>query len=130
MTTIGKLRKRTGIVVDGEILDGQISTLELELRFTLVRNEQARSENAPQYRIVARNRAGVAVAIGAAWLKRKRGAEQGRDFLSMTFNDPSFARPLNVAAFPSDVPEEWNILYRRRQSRREVTPAQPTTPSL
>ena len=45
------------------------------------------------------------------------GNELPDKMLSLTFDDPSFAAPLHVAAFQTERPGEYEVTWRRRQDR-------------
>ncbi len=64
---------------------GSIRTLALNLKARISRVE-THSEKGPHFRIYAGN-----VELGAAWQKT---SEQGRDYLSVKLDDPSFAAPI------------------------------------
>ena len=64
---------------------GSIRTLALNLKARITRVETP-SEKGPHFRIYAGN-----VELGAAWQKT---SEQGRDYLSVKLDDPSFAAPI------------------------------------
>ena len=42
---------------------------------------------------------------------------EGEQFLSLTLTDPSFGKPLNVAAFKTDIEGAWDIVFRHRQEK-------------
>lgn len=110
---IGQLNAAT---LDGkEELEGFIETLEHDLKFRLKLLHDRRGEKDPSYEIVARNRtSGRAVRIGAGWIKTAaRGSHEGEDFISLTFDDPSFPRPLYCTAFPNEDGQTWNIVGSR-----------------
>ena len=114
MSTIGKLNK---IVKDGQNqIIGNISTLEMNLKFRLAENKNKSSDNAPDYLIVTANNNGDEAQVGSVWIKviDKLG-EDLKEFFSMTFDDPSFPHSLNVAAFPQGE-AHWDIVWRRRQA--------------
>lgn len=98
-----------------EKLEGQINTLKMNLKFELRENENRQSMNAPNFSIVGTAKHGE-VLIGNAWIKTiNKIGEAPKEFFSMTFDDPSFEHPLNVAAFPNG-DDEWQITWRRRQN--------------
>ncbi|WP_261334091.1 DUF736 domain-containing protein [Rhizobium leguminosarum] len=66
---------------------GSIRTLALNVKARIARVENP-SEKGPHFRIYAGN-----VELGAAWQKT---SEQGRDYLSVKLDDPSF--PVTVTA--------------------------------
>jgi len=61
---------------------GTLRTLTLNVKAKLVPNAKEK-ENSPDFRLQA-----VGHDIGAAW---KKTSEAGRDYLSVTLDDPSFA---------------------------------------
>jgi uncharacterized protein (DUF736 family) len=95
---------------------GEIHSLEIDLQFRLASRSGQTSQNAPDYSIIAKSRSGKDVEVGSAWRKTiKTGAKAGEEFLTLTLDDPSFASPLNVAAFKNGRPGEWDVGGRRRQ---------------
>ena len=108
---IGKIVKR--VFEGNEILEGYVSTLNLNLKFRLEKNLNKKSPNAPDYTIVANGASGE-TPVGAVWIKimNKLGLDT-EEFFSMTFDDPSFPHSLNVAAFPVGT-SHWEITWRRR----------------
>lgn len=115
MAKVGTLKE----IKVGEVFEGQINTLDLSLPFE-IRKILASSSNpkAPSHAILAWNKDGIEVPIGSAWMKTiNKPGREGEQFLSLTFSDPSFGKPLNVAAFKSETENAWNILFRHRQDR-------------
>ena len=64
---------------------GSIRTLALNIKARIARVENP-SDKGPQYRIYAGS-----VEFGAAWQKT---SDQGRDYLSVKLDDPSFPAPI------------------------------------
>jgi uncharacterized protein (DUF736 family) len=116
MSTIGKIQRRA--TKSGDLWEGYVSTLIYNFRFRLVPAPNSSNPNAPKYHVVTRNNAGIDVVIGAAWVKTtKRGKNEGEDFFTLTFDDPSFPKPLNVAAFKNPDTADYDISFRRRQDK-------------
>lgn len=116
MSTIGKLG--TKIINGAEIVFGTISTLQFSFRFELRKLPIRENENAPNYGIFVDNKDGVETQIGVAWKKQvQRGENTGEPFFALSFDDPSFNKPLSVAAFKDSKTGEWEIVYRRRQDQ-------------
>jgi uncharacterized protein (DUF736 family) len=61
---------------------GTLRTLTLNVKVKLVPNDRGDNEKAPDFRVQAAGH-----DIGAAW---KKTSEAGRDYLSVTLDDPSF----------------------------------------
>jgi uncharacterized protein (DUF736 family) len=79
MATIGTFTKSD----DG--FAGAVKTLSLNVKAKFVPAEKE-SDKAPDYRILAGT-----VEFGAAW---KKTAQNGREYLSVRLDDPSFAAPI------------------------------------
>jgi uncharacterized protein (DUF736 family) len=110
MTTIGTITETT---TNGfKEMKGQVSTLHLNISFKLISNQQKSNPNDPSYSINTASLNGSDVKIGSVWEKSRQNSDDV--FLSMTFDDPSFNQPLNVAAFKNN-PDHWDIVWRRRQ---------------
>lgn len=71
---------------DKDGFTGTLRTLTLNVKVKLVPNDKGSSENAPDFRLQAAGH-----DIGAAWNKT---SEAGRDYLSVTLDDPSFPAPV------------------------------------
>ncbi|MEQ6438322.1 DUF736 domain-containing protein [Comamonas sp. w2-DMI] len=61
---------------------GQLRTLTLNVKVKLVPNDKGDTESAPDFRLQAAGH-----DIGAAW---KKISEAGREYLSVSIDDPSF----------------------------------------
>jgi uncharacterized protein (DUF736 family) len=79
MATIGTFTKTDNSFA------GAVKTLSLNVKTTFIPTEKE-SDKAPDYRILA-----GAVEFGAAW---KKTAQNGREYLSVRLDDPSFAAPI------------------------------------
>lgn len=111
MTTIGTIQETES---NGfKEMKGQISTLHLNINFKLIQNKNKSGSNDPNYIINIQSLNGSDVQIGSAWEKTNQNT--GEMFLSITFDDPSFDKALNVAAFKNN-PNKWDIVWRRRQN--------------
>ena len=96
--------------------EGYIQTLQLKLSFWL-EETYLDGHNTPFYMIVTSSPGG-STQIGAVWKKTfQKPGQPMAEFFSMTFDDPSFPHPLNVAAFKNSA-GEYEISYRRRQDRK------------
>ena len=71
---------------DKDGFTGTLRTLTLNVKVKLVPNDKGDSEKAPDFRVQAASH-----DIGAAW---KKTSEAGRDYLSVTLDDPSFPAPV------------------------------------
>lgn len=100
MATIGNFKKV------GNDFQGEIITLSLQAKGVRIVAESNRSsEDAPSHRIYVGR-----AEIGAAWPKR---SEQGRDYLSLKLDDPSFNAPIYANLFDDDGGEGYTLLWSR-----------------
>jgi uncharacterized protein (DUF736 family) len=89
MATIGTFKKV------GNDFQGEIITLSLQAKGVRIVAETSRSnDNAPSHRIYVGR-----AEIGAAWSKR---SEEGRDYLSLKLDDPSFNAPIYANLFDDE----------------------------
>ncbi|MHC2253343.1 DUF736 domain-containing protein [Bradyrhizobium embrapense] len=107
MATIGTFKKTGNNEFTGEIV-----TLSLQARSIRIVPETNRSgENAPSHRVYVGR-----VEIGAAWSKR---SEEGRDYLSVKLDDPSFNAPIYANLFDDEGGEGYTLLWSRPRKNRE-----------
>jgi uncharacterized protein (DUF736 family) len=100
MANIGSFKKA------GNDFQGEIVTLSLQARGVRIVAEANRSnENAPSHRIYVGR-----AEIGAAWSKR---SEEGRDYLSLKLDDPSFNAPIYANLFDDEGGEGYSLLWSR-----------------
>ena len=84
-----------GTFIRGEdgAFHGTIRTITLNVE-AVIRLSEKESEKAPDYRVFA-----GAIEFGAAWRKVSR---EGRDYLSVKLDDPSFAAPIYASLIESE----------------------------
>ena len=100
MANIGSFKKV------GKEFQGDIVTLSVQAKGVRIVAEDNRSnENAPSHRVFV-NRA----EIGAAWSKR---SEEGRDYLSLKLDDPSFTAPIYANLFDDQDGEGYTLIWSR-----------------
>ncbi|MGY3133745.1 uncharacterized protein (DUF736 family) [Bradyrhizobium sp. USDA 4501] len=105
MATIGTFKK-TG----NNELTGEIVTLSLQARNVRIVPETNRSgDNAPSHRIYVGR-----VEIGAAWSKR---SNEGRDYLGLKLDDPSFTAPIFANLFADEEGEGFSLIWSRPSRR-------------
>ena len=118
---IGELKEVTFDLEEG--FEGWFRTLELDLIIQLRPNPDKRSDNSPNFVVLTRTRSGQWTQVGNAWKKtRKKLGMMGEDFLSITIDDPSFDKSINVAAFLREE-KTWDVMWRRRQDRPDPAAA-------
>jgi len=105
MATIGTFKK-TG---NNEFV-GEIVTLSVQARNVRIVPETGRSaENAPSHRVFVGR-----AEIGAAWSKR---SNEGRDYLGLKLDDPSFTAPIFANLFDDEEGEGYSLIWSRPSRR-------------
>jgi uncharacterized protein (DUF736 family) len=106
MATIGTFKKV------GNDFQGEIITLSLKANAVRIVPETNRSsDQAPSHRVYAGR-----AEIGAAWSKR---SEEGRDYLSLKLDDPSFNAPIYANLFDDEGGEGYTLLWSRPRRTAE-----------
>jgi uncharacterized protein (DUF736 family) len=101
MAVIGTFKQ----IGDGEFL-GDIFTLTLRTTGVRLVPEGSRSsDNAPTHRVLIGR-----VEIGACWSKR---SAEGRDYLSLKLDDPSFKEPIYASLFNDEGGETFGLIWSR-----------------
>ncbi|MDQ2067203.1 DUF736 domain-containing protein [Xinfangfangia sp. CPCC 101601] len=105
MATIGTFKKI------GNEYTGEIVTLSVQAKgVRIVPDLRATGENAPSHRILVGR-----AEIGAAWSKR---STEGRDYLGLKLDDPSFSHPIYANLFDDEDGEGHSLIWSRPNSRR------------
>ncbi|ARW15973.1 DUF736 domain-containing protein [Komagataeibacter europaeus] len=100
MANIGSFKKV------GNEIQGEIATLSLQTKNVRIVPEANRAnDNAPSYRIFVGR-----AEIGAAWSKR---SGEGRDYLSLKLDDPSFNAPIFANLFRDEDGEGYSLIWTR-----------------
>jgi uncharacterized protein (DUF736 family) len=85
---------------------GEIVTMSVQQKnVRIVREEEVASESAPSHRVFVGR-----AEIGAAWSKQSR---EGRDYLSVKLDDPSFAGPIYANLFDDEDGKTFNLIWSR-----------------
>jgi uncharacterized protein (DUF736 family) len=100
MANIGSFKK------SGQEFQGEIVTLSLQTKGVRIVPETDRtSDNAPSHRVYVGR-----AEIGAAWPKR---SSEGRDYLSVKLDDPSFNAPIYANLFDDEDAETSTLIWSR-----------------
>lgn len=99
MATIGTFTRA------GDSFTGTVRTLSINARVT-IRPAEKSSDKAPDYRVFA-----AAVELGAAW---KKTSGEGRDYLSIKLDDPSFPAPIYATLVEAEEPGSFSLIWSRR----------------
>ena len=105
MATIGTFKKT------GNEYTGEIVTLSLQTKnVRIVPEARATGENAPSHRVFVGR-----AEIGAAWSKT---SNEGRAYLGLKLDDPSFNAPIYANLFDDEEGEGFSLIWSRPNGRR------------
>jgi uncharacterized protein (DUF736 family) len=100
MANIGSFKKV------GSELQGEIVTLSVQTKGVRIVPETNRAnDTAPSHRVFVGR-----AEIGAAWAKR---SNEGRDYLSLKLDDPSFTVPIYANLFEDEDSEGYSLIWSR-----------------
>jgi len=100
MATIGTFKK------SGNEFLGEIVTLSVQARnVRIVPESRPMGDNAPSHRVFVGR-----IEIGAAWSKR---SNEGRDYLSLKLDDPSFNAPIFANLFDDETGDGFALIWSR-----------------
>jgi uncharacterized protein (DUF736 family) len=104
MANIGTFKKSGDSNYTGEIV-----TMSLQKNVHLVAEEASENENAPSHRVFV-----AKAEIGACW---KKTSKEGRDYLSIKLDDPSFTAPIFASLFADEDGKTFNLVWSRSVKR-------------
>ena len=106
MATIGTFKKTASNEYTGDIV-----TLSVQAKnVRIVPDLRASGENAPSHRVLVGR-----AEIGAAWSKR---SNEGRDYLGLKLDDPSFNAPIYANLFDDEDSDIFSLIWSRPNGRR------------
>lgn len=106
MATIGTFKKSANNEFTGEIV-----TLSVQARSVrIVPENRTTGDNAPSHRVFVGR-----ADIGAAWTKR---SNEGRDYLSLKLDDPSFNAPIFANLFDDEGGDGYSLIWSRPARRK------------
>jgi uncharacterized protein (DUF736 family) len=104
MANIGSFKK------SGNEYQGEIVTLSVQARGVRIVPEANRSnDNAPSHRVFVGR-----AEIGAAWAQQSK---EGRDYLSLKLDDPSFTAPIFANLFDDPDGEGYTLIWSRSRKK-------------
>ena len=104
MANIGTFKK------SGQEFQGEIRTLSVQAKSVRIVPETNRvNDNAPSHRVFVGR-----TEIGAAWSKR---SNEGRDYLSVKLDDPSFTAPIYANLFDDAEGETFTLIWSRSRKQ-------------
>ena len=101
MATIGTFTRSAGT----NSFTGAVKTLSINAKTTIKPADKA-NDRAPDYRIFQGS-----VEFGAAW---KKTSGEGREYLSVKLDDPSFPAPIYATLVEADEPDAFSLIWSRR----------------
>ena len=105
MANIGSFKK------SGNDYTGSITTLSVQAKNVRIVPEENRStDNAPSHRVFVGK-----AEIGAAWTKR---SNEGRDYLGVKLDDPSFTAPIYANLFDDEGEDSFSLIWSRPNGKR------------
>ena len=105
MATIGTFKK------SGNDYTGDIVTLSVQAKGVRITAQDSRAnDNAPSHRVFVGK-----AEIGAAWTKR---SNEGRDYLALKLDDPSFNAPIYANLFDDEGADTFSLIWSRPNGRR------------
>ena len=100
MATIGTFKK------SGNEYTGEIVTLSVQAKnVRIVPDSRANGDNAPSHRVLVGR-----AEIGAAWTKK---SNEGRSYLGLKLDDPSFTAPIYANLFDDEDGEGYSLIWSR-----------------
>ncbi|WP_313324797.1 DUF736 domain-containing protein [Sphingobium yanoikuyae] len=106
MATIGTFKKTGNNEFTGEIVTLSVQTKNVRI----VPDARATGENAPSHRVFVGR-----AEIGAAWSKT---SNEGRAYLGLKLDDPSFNAPIYANLFDDEEGETLSLIWSRPNGRR------------
>ena len=106
MATIGTFKKT------GNDYTGSITTLSVQAKGVRIIPEANRAnDNAPSHRVMVGR-----AEIGAAWTKK---SNEGRDYLGLKLDDPSFNAPIYANLFDDEEGDTYSLIWSRPTRRND-----------
>lgn len=106
MATIGTFTK------NGSGFQGAIVTMAVQAKgVRIVAEENRKNDDAPSHRVFVGG-----AEIGAAWPKK---SSEGRDYLALKLDDPSFAKPIYANLFDDEGGETHSLIWSRPRNRTD-----------
>ena len=104
MATIGTFKKA------GNEIHGEIVTLSVQAKNVRIVPEANRTnDNAPSHRVYVSR-----AEIGAGWSRR---SAEGRDYISVKLDDPSFSAPIYANLFDDESGEGYTLIWSRSRKQ-------------
>ena len=106
MANIGSFKK------SGSEYQGEIVTLSVQAKgVRIVPDSNRANDNAPSHRVMVGR-----AEIGAAWTKQ---SNEGRDYLGLKLDDPSFNAPIYANLFDDQDGEGYTLIWSRSRKNSD-----------
>lgn len=106
MATIGTFKKTGSNEFTGDII-----TLSVQAKgVRIIPDTRSTGDNAPSHRVLVGR-----AEIGAAWSKT---SGEGREYLGLKLDDPSFTAPIYANLFDDEDGEGYSLIWSRPSNRR------------
>ena len=92
----------------GNEYKGEIVTMSVQQKNVRIVSETSDNESAPSHRVFVGR-----AEIGAAWAKTSK---EGRDYLSIKLDDPSFNAPIFASLFADEDGKAFNLIWSRTRT--------------
>ncbi len=106
MATIGTFKKSGNNEFTGEIVTFSVQARSVRI----VPETRASGDNAPSHRVFVGR-----AEIGAAWAKC---SNEGRDYLGLKLDDPSFIAPIFANLFNDEESDGYSLIWSRPGRRK------------
>src|SRR3546814_13655373 len=101
---------------------GEIVTMSVQQKKVRIEAEtDVQNDKAPTHRVFVGR-----AEIGAGWAKQ---SNEGRDYLSLKLDDPSFAAPIYANLFDDEAGETFNLIWSRNRATNGACPSSDQPPS-
>ena len=105
-THYGSIEALKGVSI--EVPKGEIVTMSVQQKNVRIVPEASDNESAPSHRVFVGR-----AEIGAAWTKT---SNEGREYLSVKLDDPSFNAPIFASLFADEDAKTFNLIWSRARS--------------
>ena len=85
---------------------GTIRTLTVNAKSKIMPVREKKNDKAPDYRIVA-----AGADLGCGWIEESK--DDGKFYVSVKLDDPSFSSPIRAAFFPNDEDGTGTMVWSR-----------------
>ncbi|GJL90518.1 DUF736 domain-containing protein [Hyphococcus sp.] len=92
---------------------GTIRTMTINVKAKIVPNKEKANDGAPDYRVYAGG-----AELGAGW--RETSKDEGKEYLALKLDDPSFAAPIRAAFFENEEEGTGVMMWSRAPATNDA----------